>query len=157
MMVRLRSLLRNTWVLAGLTLAIGALISGAAVWASNRDDGGDDDPPLAVATEGQDEAEIRRVIGRFVAALNADDRDELYALQTEAYRRVCSREDFDKLPDAGGVRSEGPLNVQIQGDIAGAGIRQTAPDGTETVAAVPLSRDDDGSWKLSAPSDDGCT
>jgi ketosteroid isomerase-like protein len=158
-MERMRGLARNTWVIAGATLVVGTLVILGIVLGMElaEDDGPGEPPPMAVPTEGQDEAEVRRVIGRFVQALNDDDRDALWDLQTEAYKRVCPRDEFDQLPGAGGVTSTGPVKVEINGDIAGASIVQTAPDGRETPAVVPLTREADGSWRLAAPSEDGCT
>lgn len=97
------------------------------------------------------------VVQRFVEALATGNVDQLYALQQEDYKRVCSREAFQAF--ATRLRAqplEGPAQIVVRGDRADAGLMEVQPDGTRARVVVPLVREANADWRLAAPSATGC-
>lgn len=145
-------------------LALAGVVAIAAVLVSLYITSSDDDAPsatlptpTATADTSADAVEVRAVAERFVKAVNEQDRDTLYALQTLEYQRVCTREQFEQVPAGIDGQLSGPVTVQVAGGNAGAQVTQSLPDGRVANAAVPLKYDVDGQWKLSPPSTTGCT
>ena len=84
---------------------------------------------------------------RFVAALATGDGDALYALQTEAYKQTCSREDFDTVVAALKTQPlQGPAKVDLQGNNAAVALRTS--DGQQVV--LPMKKESDGTWRVVA-------
>lgn len=104
-------------------------------------------------TLGPDEAAVSEAANRFIAALAIGDGDALYALQTEAYKQTCSREDFDTVVAALKTQPlQGPAKVDLQGNNAAVALRTSA--GQQVV--LPMKKESDGSWRVVARVSGSC-
>lgn len=141
-------------------LIAGAIIVGVAIVAVFTLTG--DDPPDSVSQIAptptlQPEAGAGAIVSQFVEALRTKDADALYAIQEDAYKRVCDRAAFQAVADSLETSPlEGPASVVVTGNTAGASLIEVQSDGTRVPVVVPLLRQDDGQWRLAAPSYDGC-
>ena len=135
---------------------LALLLAGAVtVLVAGCDDGGGEQSS-ATATV-QPEAAAGDVVQRFVEALGTRDADALYAIQEEAYKRVCGREAFQSVADRlQTLPLEGPAQIVVNGDEAGAALYEVQPDGSRVRVVVSLVREANGEWRLSAPSTTGC-
>ena len=150
------------YVIVGV-IAVAAIV--AAIFLISG--GGNDDQAAANATAtfaadqglqltptlGPDEAAVAEAANRFVAALATGDGDALYALQTDAYKQTCSREDFDTVVAALKTQPlQGPAKVDLQGNNAAVALHTS--DGQTVV--LPMKKESDGTWRVVARVSGSC-
>ena len=130
--------------------ALIALASGGC------DDDGTGQP--STAPTARPEVAASEVVQQFVAALGTGDADALYAIQSDAYKQVCSREQFQSVATRllQAQPLEGPAQVVVEGNAGRASLFEVQADGTREQAFVPLIREPNGEWRIAPPSATGC-
>jgi hypothetical protein len=139
-------------------LALIAVLAAAIVIVLTLGD--DDEAPTdgaAGTATPQPELAVGEVVQRFVDALQSRDTDALYALQEEAYKRVCDRSAFQSFADRLQAQPlEGPAQIVVEGDQANAALYEVQADGSRERVVIRLIQEADGGWRLAAPSTSGC-
>jgi hypothetical protein len=136
-----------------LSLAVGIGLANTL----GDDDDGDEAQAVPTATRIPEEA-AGEVVRSFIQALAARDVETMYALQEDRYKQVCDREAFEQVAQSLIVSPlEGPAELVVRGNTAGASLFEVQPDGRRERAVIPLVRQPNGDWRLAAPSSTRCT
>ncbi len=110
--------------------------------------------PTPVSTQTADQEAVNLVVNRFVNALDVGDADALYALQTDAYKQTCSRQDFATVAQSLKTsKLAGPVTAAIQGDRASARLFVASGE----AATLSLERAVDGTWRVVAAVSGRCS